>query len=399
MSNITSALSSLWGNKTRSVLTLLGIIIGVSSVTTLVSLGQGLKNDVSHLIQGFGTNVIVVIGGKIDTSSSSSTNPANFISGDVLTMKDVDAIQKQSGVEAVTPMSIVPGSLKYNNTLSQPTLVGVYPNALNSLQVLSIDQGKMFQSNDEKVIILSSTAKQDLFGSTSALGKSVSVGGESLEVIGVLGKPTSSSIFGSEFDTLSLIPFNEATVLTKNQIKIMRIIVKANDKADVTVIKKQLHSTILGLHHNEDDFSVLTQDDLLGLFNQFLSLATSLVSAIAAISLVVGGIGIMNIMLVTVTERTREIGLRKALGATRVDILGQFMTEAILLTLIGGIIGLGIAFGIGQIVRLNTPLQPAITLNVVLLAVGISTIVGVVFGLWPAIRAANKAPIEALRYE
>ncbi len=399
--NFKSALSSIWSNKVRSVLTVLGVVIGVTSVTTLVSLGQGLKNDVSGLIQGFGTNVITVVSGKIDPKSSSGVNnPANFINGDILTLQDYATIRSLTDVQAASPLSLVSGALKYKDKVTASTIFGSYPNFIDILSILKIDQGNMFDTKASvPVIVLGPTAKTDLFGDTYPIGEKVTLGKTELQVIGTLSKPKSAGLFGSEIDSVSAIPFDTATELNKNQVKIMRIVVKAKDTAKVAEVKTQIHDALLKNHNGEENFTVLTQDDILDLFNTFLNLATTMVSAIAAISLIVGGIGIMNIMLVTVTERTKEIGLRKAVGATKLAILVQFLTEAIMVTALGALIGLGISFGVDAIVASKTQLHPDITLNVIFVAVGISIVIGVIFGLWPALRAANKDPIEALRYE
>jgi putative ABC transport system permease protein len=258
----------------------------------------------------------------------------------------------------------------------------------------------MFSSNSEgKVVVIGSTTAEQLFGDADPIGKKITLGKEELEVIGTFAKSTASSTFGGEIDSITVVPFDTATAMNNNQAKVYRMYATAKDSADVTAVKAEIEKTLKANHDGEDDFTVLTQDDMLGLFNTFLNLATTMVSAIAAISLVVGGIGIMNIMLVTVTERTREIGLRKAVGATKTAILVQFLIEAVIVTFVGALIGLAIAFIAGIIVAAKTELTPSITPTIILLSVGISVVVGVVFGLWPAIRAAQKDPIEALRYE
>lgn len=399
---VRNALISIWSNKVRSVLTVLGVVIGVTSVTTLVSLGEGLKKDVSASIRGFGTNVITVISGKINTSSpnQANTNPANFIAGDILTLGDVKSIEAISDVQTVTPVSLVSGSIKYEDKLAVPTLFGAYPNLLEAIEILPLDSGRMFRTQNEgNVIILGPNAKTDLFGDTDPIGQTVTIGKDDFEVIGTLGKSKTVGLFGSEFDAISIIPFDSATRLNKDQVKIMRIVIKAAESADVEAVRDQVASRLRLNHDNEEDFTVLTQEDLLSLFSQFLNLATTMVSAIAAISLIVGGIGIMNIMLVTVTERTKEIGLRKAVGATKFAILIQFLTEAIIITFVGALIGLAITFIASAIIRAKTELQPVTSWEVIGIAVGISVIVGIIFGLWPAVRAANKDPIEALAYE
>lgn len=396
-----SALSSIWNNKARSVLTVLGVVIGVASVTTLVSLGQGMKQDVAKLIQGFGTNVVVVLSGKIDVKNSQAVNnPANFISGDILTTDDVEKVSNLPDIVAVSPLSLVAGSLKFNDKTTTAAVFGASPNFLQAMAVLSLDKGKMFTSNaDGKVMVLGDNPRQALFGEVNPIGKTVNFGKEEFNITGTLAKSKSAGLFGSEVDSFIIIPFDTATKLNKNQVKIMRIIIKAADKADVAAIKTKVHDLLLENHDGEEDFTVLTQDDLLGLFSTFLNLATALVSAIAAISLIVGGIGIMNIMLVTVTERTKEIGLRKAVGATKGAILSQFLIEAIIITFLGALLGLLASFAIGLVVAAKTELAPVITPSIIVIAVGVAVGIGLVFGLWPALRAANKDPIEALRYE
>lgn len=405
ISNITSALNSIWGNKVRSFLTLLGVVIGVTAVTTLVALGEGLKSDVSELIQGFGTNVLIIIGGKFDGGddglSTMPTNPGNLISGDILTTEDVQTIQDLPAVEQVAPISFIPGSIKYKEMEITPIIIGTYPNFVLSTPVLSIEHGRIFAANDEEgVVVIGELTSDILFGeNTNPVGATILFNNIEYEVIGKMGKAKLSDLMGSDFDNMVLFPFDEATKFNKGQEKILRIMVKAADDADVEVVSSQITERLIENHDGEEDFSVLSQEELLGLFNDFVDLATTMVSAIAAISLIVGGIGIMNIMLVTVTERTKEIGLRKAVGATKFAILTQFLMESVVITFIGGLIGLGISIGISFYVARNTPLTPVVSGQVILMATLISMTIGVIFGLWPAMRAANKDPIEALRHE
>jgi len=401
---VLSAFLAIWSNKARSLLTVLGVVIGVASVTTLVSLGQGLKNDVSNLIRGFGTNVVVAVPGKIDPKSGQfSQNPANFIATDILTLKDWQDISALPEIEESSPLGLVSGNIKVGDKVASPTIFGAFPNVLRAFGILQVEKGSVFETKASgNVIVLGGNVANALFGDENPVGKKVTLGKEEFTVVGAFKQSKStgvSGVFTSELDNISMIPFDTATKLNKDQVKIVRIVSKAKDDADVVKTKDKIHQLLLENHAGEENFTVLTQDDILGLFNQFLNLATTLVSAIAAISLVVGGIGIMNIMLVVVTERTREIGLRKAVGATRRAILIQFLTEAVIITFVGGLLGLAISFLAGAVVAAKTELTPAITLNVILIAAGISAAVGITFGLWPALRAARKDPIEALRYE
>lgn len=403
--SLKTALISIWGNKVRAVLNLLGVVIGVFAVTVLVSLGQGLKDSVTSMIQGFGTNVVFVVSGKIDTSnlnsnSNSQVNPANFVTGDILTPEDLKTIEGLEHVTAVAPLSLVSGVLTNGERTSSSTVFGTTPNILEAIDVLKIDKGRVFTSSaNTNEIVLGSKPTTDLFGDTDPTGKKVTISGKELTVIGTLQKAKNASMFGSEFDTMSALPFDTATAFNKNQVKIFRMVAKIDDSANIASTKNEMKTRVLANHKGVEDFTVLTSDDLVGLLNTFINLITTFMSAIAAISLLVGGIGIMNIMLVTVTERTKEIGLRKAVGATNAAILIQFLIEAIVITLMGALIGLIAAFAANLIIEAKTELVPVITSSTILFAVGISVLIGVIFGLWPAIRAAKKDPIEALRYE
>jgi putative ABC transport system permease protein len=269
------------------------------------------------------------------------------------------------------------------------------------MQVVEIDKGEGFASNSTpNAIILGYNTAKALFDNGDPLGQIVTIGPtEEFKVIGTMKESKSSASFASEFNNIAAIPFDKATDMNKGEVKIMRIMIKAADNADVGQVKQTIKDKIVLNHNGEEDFTVMTQDDVLDLFSQFLNMATALVSAIAAISIIVGGIGIMNIMLVTVTERTREIGIRKAIGATNMAIMFQFLVEAVIITLLGGIFGVLLTYGVAWGVRVKTTLNPAITLDVLWLAVGLSIVIGVIFGLMPALRAARKNPIEALRYE
>lgn len=402
INNIKGAFSSIWNNKITSILTILGVVIGVTSVIVLISLGQGLKNDVSSIIQGMGSNIFAVVGGKIDTENiqnQQQVNPAQFIAGDILTREDVDSIASLDFIDDAVPMSMVSQPLKNNGKIVAPMVIGTTSGFIDSIDLVDLEFGNNVDNNkDDRTVILSAKTKEELFGDQDALLQSVSIAEMDYRVIGILKKPE-ASIMSNDYENLAIISFDNATLINKNQEKIFRIIAKAKNGTDINNAKEDIKNIIIKNHNGEEDFSVLTQEDLLGLMDQFLSLATTMVTAIAAISLIVGGIGIMNIMLITVTERTREIGLRKAVGASKGAILSQFLIEAIIITLLGGLLGLIISFIATYIIAAKSSLNPEITASTIALALGISTVIGIIFGLWPAMQAAQKDPIDALRRE
>lgn len=395
-----SAMRSIWSNKVRSLLTVLGIVIGVTAVTTLVSLGQGLRNEVTNLVQGLGSNIVFVVGGNLDTENPQAfSNPSNFISGDVLKVRDAETASEIDGVESVSPMSLVSASIKYEGELVLPMTFGTNSDFINSFEIVKVKEGRFFEDNEKNVAVIDGVVKEALVGDGDIVGEMVIVDKIEFEIVGVIGIETAESIFGSEFSNMLLVPFDAATELNSGKEEIFRMIIDVADDYDVNEVRDNIYNGILENHEGEEDFSVLTQDDMLALLDSLLGLVTTMVTAIAAISLVVGGIGIMNIMLVTVTERTKEIGLRKAVGATKTSIALQFLIEAIVITSIGGALALGISFIFGFVVAAQTDITPDITLDLILIALGVSTTIGIVFGLWPALRAAKKDPIEALHYE
>lgn len=403
--SIKLSLLAIWANKVRSFLTMLGMVIGVSSVVTLMAMGQGVLRDVKSTIQGLGTNIIFILPGNIEAaatgSGSANVNPASFISGDILNLSDVAQIQSNSNVEAAVPMSLVASPLKRGSVSASATVTGSDPAVAKIIQGLIIDRGRFIEPADagKNVIVLGELPAKQLFNSEDPVGQSVQLGTGDFEVIGTIKqKSEASSIFSSDLSTVTIIPFDIATRLNKDRTLIYRIGVKVKPDADVKTVADEIRQS-LKTNHPNDDLSAITQDDIVGLMSTVLKLVTAFISGIASISLIVGGVGIMNIMLVSVTERTREIGIRKAVGATQAAILWQFLIEATALTLVGGALGVTISAIVSLIVDRYSPVHPVITWQSIFLAAGISIAVGIVFGLAPAIRAARKDPIEALRWE
>jgi putative ABC transport system permease protein len=400
------ALESLNGNKMRSGLTVLGIVIGVAAVIAMLSVGRGAEASITGSISGIGTNLLFVFRGDF---SDTIRNPKPLTLGDVEAIRD--RFQAPS-VEAVAPALQGNAEISFGGERTTTQIVGATPEYFSVRNYL-VTEGEYI--NEEhilgraSVVLLGPDVADKLFGHRDGItGETVRIEGQPFRVLGVLQSKGGGS-FGSQ-DNLVVVPFSTAQTRlirrsTNDRVDIILVQSVDADSVDraseeISQILRTRHRTPIGA----DDFTIFTQRDLLATFETITGILTIFLGGIAGISLLVGGIGIMNIMLVSVTERTREIGLRKALGARRRDILIQFLTESSLLSLIGGIIGIlfgwFIAFLVGQIAAAtNTDFTPVVGLDAILLATLFSASVGLFFGIYPASRAANLEPVEALRYE
>jgi len=399
------ALESLASNKLRSGLTILGIVIGVAAVIAMISIGRGAENSITGSIQGIGTNLLFVFrGGNEDVR-----NPKPLTLGDANAIND--PFQAPS-VANVAPMLMGNGKVSYNGESVVTSIEGVTP-SFAEVRNYRVTEGEFIAEEHilgrSSVALLGPDVAEKLFGRKEGLvGETVRIEGQLFRVMGVLESKGGSSF--SNQDDRVLVPFTTAQARlirrsTPDQVDLLMvqaISAQAVPQAaeEIAQILRYRHKTEIGA----DDFTILTQQDFLDTARTITNILTIFLGGIAAISLLVGGIGIMNIMLVSVTERTREIGLRKALGARRIDILVQFLTESIVLSLFGGLVGIGlgwlISYVVGQIAAANNAdINPAIGLDTILLATLFSTAVGLFFGLYPANRAASLEPVEALRYE
>ena len=396
--------TALSSNKVRSGLTMLGIIIGISSVIAMVSIGQGAQSSIQSSIQSIGSNLIMVYPGA--QKGPGYQVSAGRGSSKTLTQGDADAITNTiTNAVAVAPELSgryqVTSKGKNTNT-SVDGVTSNYPGVKN----IQLEEGTFITDENLKnlshVAVLGPTTASDLFGDgNDPIGQTVRIKGVVFTVIGVT-KAKGGSGFGSQ-DDMIFIPLTSAQRFLAGDAYVTTINVQAPDTTSMTDIQSQITTLLLDRHRITDptqaDFSTLNQADIVATASSITSTFTILLGAVAGISLVVGGIGIMNMMLTTVTERTREIGLRKAIGANKSDISKQFLIEAIMLTCIGGIIGVILGCGISYLVNLTGLLQTSISVNSVLLAFGVSAAIGIVFGYYPAKRAANLNPIEALRFE
>ncbi len=403
---VIEALESLNANKVRSGLTILGIVIGVAAVIAMLALGTGAQDTILGSLSGIGTNLIFVFRGGEDDSIR---NPEPLTMGDAEALSDIFSAPS---IEAVAPILQGNAEISYGGEATTLTLSGVTP---EFFPVRNYVVGEGSEIDEEhilaraSVVILGVDTADTLFGRhEGVVGETVRIEGQPFRVIGILEK-RGGGMMGSE-DEAALVPIStaQARLLRRNPAdKVDVIFVQAADadlvsdaKEEISEILRREHRTAVG----EDDFSLMSQDDMVDTASSITGILTIFIGGIAAISLLVGGIGIMNIMLVSVTERTREIGLRKALGARKRDILTQFLVESSLLSLVGGLIGILLGWGIGVIVGIvatksGTPFEPVVGLNAVLLATLFSAAVGLFFGIYPANRAANLVPVEALRYE
>lgn len=398
---LTLALSSIWQHKGRAFLTILGIVIGISSVVMFMAVGEGLRRDVNGEITALGTNLVTVLPGEFDPAGGSIST--NTISGDILKLEDSEDLSKLHEVEAVAPYMLTGGVLRRDSTTAPSAILfGTTPEILETMSTIEINAGRMFTAEEnqskERYIVLGPSIKNTLFGEDSALGEFVQVGKESFEVIGTIKAPESASALGSvDYSSLAMIPIQTAGDISGG-VKVMRLVMTLKPDIDAKAFIPTIEQT-LEVRHAPEDFSVLTQEDLLGTVDTILNLLTAAIAGIASISLVVAGVGIMNIMLVSVTERTKEIGLRKAVGATTGAILWQFLIESVALSVLGALVAVALAWGGAILAGQLSPLTPVITPEAVALAVGVGVVVGIVFGIAPAYRAAKLDPIRALRYE
>ncbi|OIO15310.1 multidrug ABC transporter substrate-binding protein [Candidatus Gottesmanbacteria bacterium CG11_big_fil_rev_8_21_14_0_20_37_11] len=385
-------------NKVRTLLTSLGILIGVSSVVLLISFGLGLKQYIKDQFESLGTNLIIVLPGKIlqgggFRSGGGSLGGARFDDKDVASLKKIDTAQYV--VPVFTKTVTVGGNGNTEISDLYATAADIFP-----IRNLEIGYGRFFEKVDlekrGKIVVIGSKIAEKIFGSAeNALDKIIKIENQGFKIIGIIKSKGGGGFGGPDFDTFSYVPYKSAYTFNPDK-KFFAFYIKARNEEVIEQTKQNIKDTLLK-RYKEDDFSVLEQTEILDAVSSIFAMLNIVLVAIATISLVVGGIGIMNIMYVTVTERTGEIGIRRAIGARKKDILSQFILESVILSLLGGLLGLLVSFLIVLLIHNFFPAY--IDLQSILIAIGVSSAIGIVFGVFPAKKAADLSPIDAIRYE
>ncbi|MFZ5365143.1 MAG: ABC transporter permease [Patescibacteria group bacterium] len=412
VSNLKIALTNLKVNKSRTLLTILGIVIGIAAVITVISAGQGMKGLIMGELAAFGDNWIN-IEVKVPTSSKSQTEQATALATGVaittLTIDDMKEIQKIPNIKNAYAANIGQQVIKRDNERAQLLIYGVSPSYIE-IDKSNIAEGSFFDeeanSGAGKVAVIGAKVKDRFFGDDEVIGKNLKIGKDNYRVIGVMAPRGGVMFF--DFDNLLYIPINTMQKKMLGINYVSAIITEVSDPANIDETAEEIKYIMRDRHDaatpEKEDFQVTTMKEAQDLINTIVSAVTLLLIAIAGISLLVGGVGIMNVMYVAVVERTFEIGLRKAIGAKKSDILSQFLFEAMIITLLGGTIGFALGAGLSYLVSVvaqSAGYSWAFSLSVVsiILAVGFSFIVGLIFGLYPAKKAADLDPIEALRFK
>ncbi len=406
-----TAVIGLRTNKSRSGLTILGIVIGITSIMMIMSVGQGAENLILNQISGMGAEMVVVRPGR---EPKGPTDIMDTMFSESLKIRDVEALQRKSNVPdllEIAPAVIIPGSVSYLGETFRPMIFGWKAEFMGDIFQIYPEKGIYFNEIDIRqkasVVVIGAKVKKELFGDEDALGKNIKIKNRNFKVIGVL--PPKGQIAFFNVDETVILPYTTAQQYLTGSDHFNEIMLKARSPEVAARMVRDIELTLRETHGitdpSKDDFYIVTQKGMIDQVNTIISILTIFLSSVVAISLVVGGIGVMNIMLVSVTERTKEIGLRKALGATDRDIMTQFIGEAIILTAVGGLVGIVLGAGLSFLISFvltnffDLAWEFSFPVMAAILGLSVSAFVGLVFGFYPARQASKKSPIEALRYE
>ncbi|MGD8373821.1 MAG: ABC transporter permease [Candidatus Woesebacteria bacterium] len=397
------AIKSLRATKLRTGLTMLGIIIGVASVTIVMSLGEGAKQKIRDQVDYMGTNLITIRPGQITQDSNGNVTGYNLfaaLGSSTISEYDLDTVKKNPNITGAAPIMAITGTVADNNhkPITNTSIIATDSSCEKVLN-FKIRSGEFINDiTNRETVILGHDLAIELLGTDQVLGQQIFLRGKTFTVIGILAPYEVRTSFSNLFDynRTAFIPLDAGKAFNQGIAQIQLINVRTDN--NIKDVAQQLNQQVLKNHGNQEDFAVLRPEQTIQITDTWLQIITALTTAVASISLIVGGIGIMNIMLVSVTERTREIGIRKAVGATNMQILRQFLIEALFMSLVGGLFGIAIAYGLAFLAGTLLEITPVITVQIVAISLGIATLVGVIFGIVPAIKAARKNPIDALRF-
>ncbi len=406
--NLKMAIATLRASKWRSLLTMFGIIVGVVSVVTTVSLGEGVKRQVLGQINRLGSDLITVRPGNLVTRDDKGTITSvnaigtyGFGTGS-LNDQDIATVQQTKYIKQSSPIGLLNSGLKSGDaSYGEGFVLGVNQHMPDLLQQ-KVEFGSFYQDSDQnkQIAVIGKRVAEKLFNENVPIGQSFEIRGQEYVVRGVFEEFNGSTLStGVDLNKAVFVPFDGIKEQVGNSLQVVQIIARPEKSSQTNDVIRELNQSFTTTHNGQQDVTILRQDENLTVTNTLLNILTSFIAGIAAISLLVGGIGIMNIMLVSISERTHEIGIRKAVGATNRQISRQFLLEAAVLSFVGGVLGVLLALLTNFIIRISTNLRPVVAWQVVLLAVAVAWLVGIVFGIIPAIQAARKDPIDALRYE
>lgn len=392
------AFRGILANKLRTALTMLGIIIGVGAIIAMISLGEGAKLQIIESISSFGTNLLRVRPG------AARLGHVRTGSVETLTIADAETIRNTPGIKSVSPTSTNMAQVKYSNKNATTLITGATPE-FPGITNFPLDRGRFFDSTDVKLIkraaVLGTTVKRDLFGGAPAIGEDIKIEGQTFTVIGVMESKGQTSWYDPDDQIFIPITTFQKRLFSRDFVNDIYIQVESIEA--IPEVKSAVTDTLRARHRippdTESDFTIRDYTEILDTMKKTTRTFTILLSGIAAVSLLVGGIGVMNIMLVSVTERTREIGIRMAVGARRSDIMKQFLIEAVVITVTGGLLGIGLGLLIGLLISRLGDWQTVVRPYSVLLGFFFAVVVGLIFGLYPARKASHMDPIDALRYE
>lgn len=400
--NVISAIRALTQNWLRTLLTMSGIVVGEFAIVTLIAILTGVKSEIGRQVQGLGANLVLIVPSKLDDNGQ--MNPAAMIGISSLTDSDIDTLRKVPGISRVSPVSIVSGEVDLGEgatAKSASALVVATDKNGVLMNPTPMAEGRYFEDNEDHVCLLAEKPRRELFGDGPAVGQTVRIQNNNWKVVGVLKKPEADGTLGSAMLGLSTLVYLPSHTVRREVpgVQINRIALQTDYRHPADQMITAMKNALLHTHNHREDFGVITQERGLALVIRILGMAQSLLVLIAAISLFVAGIGIMNIMLVTVTERTREIGVRKTVGARKSDIFLQFLTEAVIISIVGGAIGLVLSVVLCDLIAHYYPLNPEIHPQIIVMALLVCSTVGAIFGVAPAVRAASLNSIDALRHE